>query len=71
MQVSIINRRLLSAALSLGVIGFTAQAHAVQSIPLSPGYCSTATASEGISVGNTKINGTKSMASVQTTAMGW
>ena len=56
MQLLKLNRPFLGAALSLGVMGFAPQAYAVQSTPLSPGYCSNATATEGISVGDTKIN---------------
>ncbi len=57
MQLLNLNRRLLGAALSLGLMGLTSQAHAVQSTPLPPGYCFTSMATEGISVGNTKFNG--------------
>jgi hypothetical protein len=57
MQLLKFNRTLFCAAAISGAMGLGAQADAVASTPPPPGYCSTATATEGISVGNTKING--------------
>lgn len=48
------NRTFLWTVLGFGAIGLASPAYAITAVP---GYCATANATEGISVGNAKING--------------